>query len=142
MQSGLCVYAKDIWSCQVTHFNSYQSVRIDPSLEKPVQIQPCSQTDYSYQDFLLDTLNPVKFSNLNHFDLYQPFCLQMKWECAGTEALCHLALHLFHPPVLSHLHRFTDTYLHFLCCAHQFKHLPLCVWFLTLILYQNKEGVG
>lgn len=36
MKSGLCVHAEDIGGCQVTRFNSYQSVRIDPSLEKLV----------------------------------------------------------------------------------------------------------
>lgn len=51
MQSGLCVHTKDIWTCQVTHFNSYQSVGMDPSLEKFVQIQPCSQTDLFISGF-------------------------------------------------------------------------------------------
>lgn len=65
----------------------------------------------------------------------------MKWERAGTEALCYLALHLFHPQILSCLQGFTVTCLHFLCSAHQFKHVPLRVCFLTFILYQNKERV-
>lgn len=60
MQSGLCVHAKDMWSCPVTHFNSYQSVRTDPSLEKLVQIQPCSQTDLFISGFPDDNLNPVE----------------------------------------------------------------------------------
>lgn len=59
MQSGLCVHTKDIRSCQVTHLNSYQPVRTDPSLEKLAKSHHAPKWIYSYEDFLLDNLNPV-----------------------------------------------------------------------------------
>lgn len=72
--------AKDTWSCQVTCFNGYQPVRIDPSLKT----QKCFQTDLFHQGFLPDNLILIEISNLNHLAFYQPFCLQTKWEEAGA----------------------------------------------------------